>query len=181
MIEVSATQVTNRSSVHDIPPRGQPTHGVTMLGSPSTVLVIAEPDAPSQGIEYALWWAPAGSTLVAVKASGGAPVLLAMGDSRADRMPVTGQRVVQLRTDGNRLRACIPGVQLPDSAPILDPHALDAVLAKVFLECQKQPCEPTIVVGTTGEFIAKDLVAATSAAKRAGFRSISIGGPACEP
>jgi hypothetical protein len=58
---------------------------------------------------------------------------------------------------------------------------MDRVMAAVASACKAIACEPTVVVGTTGEFIAKELVATTSAARRAGFHALSIGGPACEP
>ena len=178
VIELTSREVRNRSSVREIPPRGS-ARSVTMLGASSSVLVIADPDAPGHGLEYALWWAPAGTTLVAVKAAGGAPVFVGMGDSRAEREARTEKRVVELRTDNGMLRACIPGVQLDATAPLLDPRAMDRVLQAVVAACKQTPCDPTIVVGTSGEFIAKDLVATTSAARRAGFQAISIGGPAC--
>jgi hypothetical protein len=179
VIELTPTQARSRTSVRELPARGA-NRGVTMLGTASTVLVVAEPDAPGHGIEYALWWAPPGPTLVAVKASGGAPVLLGMGDSRAQRAAATTRRVLALRTDGGELRACIPGVELAATAPLLDPHAMDRVLAAAVAACKQSPCEPTVIVGTTGDFIAKQLVATTSAARRAGFHQLSIGGPACE-
>jgi len=54
-------------------------------------------------------------------------------------------------------------------------------MVDVLAACKRAPCESTIVVGTSGEFVVKDLVATTSAARRAGLPSISIGGPACDP
>jgi len=180
VVELTGREMRNRTNVRDIPPRGTPL-SVTLIGTLPSVLIVAEPDAPGHGLEHALWWVPAGTTLVAVKASGGAPVFLGMGDSRAQRSATTDKRVVQLRTDNGRLRACIPGEVLARSAPLLEPRTMDAVLAEVVAACQRTACEPTVVVGTSGEFIAKDLVATTSAARRAGFQSISIGGPACDP
>ncbi len=179
IVELTSSEIRNPSRVRDIPPRGA-THDMTSLGTASAVLVIAEPDAPSTGIDAALWWAPAGTTLVAVKAAGGAPVFVGMGDSRADRQPFTTKRVAQLRVEASHLRACVGTIPLGESARIVDPHAVDRVLAAVVAECAKTPCESTIVVGTSSEYIAKELVAATSAARRAGFTSISIGGPACD-
>lgn len=179
VIELTDHELRNRSSVRPLPPRGAlPT--VTVLGSASSVLVVAEPDAPGYGFDHALWWAPAGTTLVAVKAAGGAPVFLGMGDSRAHRQAATTKRVVQLRTDGGRMRACIPGEQLDASAPLVDAKQMNAVMQVVKSACERQACESTIVVGTSGDFVAKDLVATTSAARRAGFAQISIGGPACD-
>lgn len=179
VIEVTARELRTRTSVREIPPRGtRPV--VTSLGATSSVLIVAEPDAPAHGLAAALWWAPAGTTLVAVKASGGAPVFLGMGDGRAERAAATDRRVVELRTDGGRLRACVGGEPLAASAPLLDPRAMDGVLAAVVAACAREACEPTVVVGTRGEFVAKDLVATTSAARRAGFARLSIGGPACD-
>ena len=178
VIELTAREARNDSSVRELPPRGRG-RSVTAIGAKSAVLVVAEPDAPARGIDYALWWAPPAATLISVKASGGAPVFLGMGDSRAERQAATEKRVVQLRTDGGRMRACIPGEQLDASAVLLDPKQMDAVMKVVKSACERQACEPTIVVGTSGDFIAKDLVATTSAARRAGFAQISIGGPAC--
>jgi hypothetical protein len=179
VIEVRPTEAQHGASVRTLPPRGS-ARSVTALGRSSTVLVVAEPDAPAHGLEYALWWAPAGPTLVAVKASGGAPVVLGMGDSRMQRIANSSKRAVQLRTDNGRMRACIPGEQLDASAPILDPKQMDVVMAAVAASCQRVACDPTVIVGTSGEFIAKDLVATTSAARRAGFAAISIGGAACD-
>ena len=179
VIEVTSHELRNKYVARELPGRGAP-RSLARLTTDTSVLVVAEPDAPAHGLEYALWWAPAGTTLVAVKAAGGAPVFVGMGDSRAEREARTEKRVVELRTDGGRLRACIPGVQLDETAPLLDPRAMDRVLQAVVAACKQTPCEPTIVVGTSGEFIAKDLVATTSAARRAGFQAISIGGPACD-
>jgi hypothetical protein len=103
-----------------------------------------------------------------------------MGDSRAQRLANSTKRTVQLRTDNGRMRACVAGEQLDASAPIIDPKAMDAVMAVVAQVCQRAACEPTVIVGTSGEFIAKDLVATTSAARRAGFHALSIGGAACD-
>ena len=104
-----------------------------------------------------------------------------MGDPRARRSPLTTKRVVQLRTDMGKLRACLPGTKFSDApVPLLDARGLDRVLAAVAEDCAATPCEPTVVVGTSGLFVAKDLVATTSAARRAGFHVLSIGGPACE-
>ena len=178
VIEVTATQARSSASVRDIPDGA--VRGVTMLGTASPVLVVAEPDATANGLAYALWWAPPGTTLVAVKASGGAPVFLGMGDSRATRSQTTTKRVLALRTDGGKLRACIPGVELPETAALLDPRAMDRVLAAAAAACRQLPCEPTVVVGTSGQLIAKELVATTSAARRAGLHQLSIGGPACD-
>jgi hypothetical protein len=178
VVEVTPTELRSTSGVREIPPKG--TRGATMLGNVSSVLVVAEPDAPAHGIAAALHWAPITTTLVAVKASGGAPVFVGMGDTRVERVASTDKRVVQLRTDKGRMRACVPGSTLDDSAPLLDPRAMDRVMEAVRTACASTACEPTIVVGTTGEFIAKDLVATTSAARRAGFHAISIGGPACD-
>ena len=180
VLELTSREMRNRNNVREIPPRGTPP-SVTLLGTMTSALIVAEPDAPGHGLEHALWWAPAGTTLVAVKASGGAPVLLGMGDSRAQRSPTIDKRVVQLRTDHGRMRACIPGETLDRSAPLLEPRTMDAVMVDVLAACKRAPCESTIVVGTSGEFVVKDLVATTSAARRAGLPSISIGGPACDP
>jgi hypothetical protein len=179
VIELTRTEARHRSSVRALPPRGE-ARSVTAIGAASSVLVVAEPDAPGHGLEYALWWAPEGTTLVAVKASGGAPVFLGMGDSRARRLANSTKRTVQLRTDAGKMRACIAGEQLDASAPLLDPKAMDDVMAAVAQACQRAACDPTVIVGTSGEFIVKDLVATTSAARRAGFATISIGGPACD-
>jgi hypothetical protein len=178
VLEVTRDDVRFGRSTFAIPSRGS-TRPITSLTSTRAVLVLANPDATGAGLEAALFWAPAGTTLVAVKAAGGAPVFLGMGDSRAQRVPATTKRVVQLRTDRGKLRACIPGEQLDQSAPLLDPRAVDRVLGAVVAACAKVPCEPVAVVGTSGELVAKDLVATTSAAQRAGL-TISIGGPACD-
>ena len=178
VIELTDREARSRTSTREIPPRGAH-RSVTMLGTASTVLIVAEPDAPSHGLEFALWWAPAGNTLVAVKASGGAPVFLGMGDSRTQRLATTSKRVLQLDTHEGKLRACIPGTELPDTAPLLDARAMDRVLAAAVAACRQTACEPTVVVGTSGDFIAKELVATTSAARRAGLQQLSIGGPAC--
>lgn len=175
VVQVTSHEVRVDGATHPLPAKQR----ITSLGVKSAVLVVADPDATAQGIDFALWWAPAGgSTLVAIKASGGAPVFVGMGDSRADRVKTT-KRVLQLRTDGGRMRACLPNSELGD-APLLDFRAMDAVMAKARQACDAQPCEHTIVVGTSASFEAKDLVATTSASRRAGFPMISIGGPACD-
>jgi hypothetical protein len=164
--------------VREVLSRDAPRTGPLYLTA--TMLVVGEPDAPAHVLDYGLWWAPKGATLVAVKASGGAPVFLGMGDSGAQRQVLTDKRVLQLRTDNGRVRACISGETLDATAPILDPKAMDRVLEAAVAACKRTACEPTIVVGTSGEFVMKDLVATTSAARRAGFHAISIGGPACD-
>ena len=104
-------------------------------------------------------------------------MFVGLGDSRAERL-TSDKRVVQLKTDNGRMHACLANSEL-GNAPILDFRAMDGVMAKVREACNAQPCAGTIVVGTSGRFVAKDLVATTSAARRAGFAAISIGGPAC--
>jgi hypothetical protein len=178
VIELTRTHATYRMMVREVPSRDVPRASPLYLQS--AALIVAEPDAPAHVLEYGLWWAPKGTTLVAVKASGGAPVFLGMGDSGAQRQVLTDKRVLQLRTDNGRLRACITGETLDATAPILDPKAVDRMLEAAVAACKRTACEPTIVVGTSGEFVVKDLVATTSAARRAGFHAISIGGPACD-
>jgi hypothetical protein len=173
LVQVSAREVRIGATTHALPAQQR----ITSLGVKSAVLVVADPDATPEGLDFALWWAPAGTTLVAVKAAGGAPVFVGMGDSRAERVK-TAKRIVQLRIDGGRMHACLGG-ELGDAA-LVDFHAMDAVMTKVRDACAAERCEPTIVVGTNGAFVAKDLVAATSAARRAGFAAISIGGAACD-
>jgi hypothetical protein len=84
-----------------------------------------------------------------------------------------------LRTDLARMHACVPGSELKGTAPVVDFRVMDAVMIEARKACEATPCDPTVVVGTTGDFDAKELVATTSAARRAGFERISIGGPAC--
>ncbi len=145
----------------------------------ATALIVADPDAPAAALELALWWAPAGTTLVAVKAAGGAPVLLGMGASRRRPQPRDDVHRLELRTDRGRLRACAPDHALPASASLLEPREIDRVVAAAIAACP--PCTRSIVVGTTGDLVAKDLVATTSAIVRINHEALSIGGAACEP
>jgi hypothetical protein len=174
VVQVSANEVRVDGATHALPARQR----ITSLGVKSTVLVVADPDATPEGLDFALWWAPPTSTIVAIKAAGGAPVFAGMGDSRADRVK-TDKRVLQLQTDNGRMRVCLAAAELGDAA-LVDFRAMDAVMAKSRAACDTQGCEPTIVIGTRGTFVAKDLVATTSAARRAGFSMISIGGAACD-
>lgn len=178
VIELTRTHATHRMFVREVLSRDAPRTGELYLSS--AVLIVAEPDAPAHVLDYGLWWAGKGPTLVAVKASGGAPIFLGMGDSGTQRQVLTDKRVLQLRTDNGSMRACIPGETLDATAPILDPKAMNRVIDAAAAACKRTACEPTIVVGTSGEFSAKDLVATVSAARRAGFQALSIGGPACD-
>lgn len=177
VIDATRTRVSWRSFSFEVLSRAA--ERPSPLGPTRAALITAEPDAPAHVIDFALAWVQ-GPTLVAVKAAGGAPVFVGMGDRNASRQAASDKRVVQLRTDGGRLRACIAGDPLDETAPLLDARAMNRVLETVAAACRRTPCEPTVVVGTSGELVAKDLVATTSAARRAGMHVLSIGGAACE-
>jgi hypothetical protein len=113
--------------------------------TPHPTLVIADPDTPGGTLATALQ----PGALVAVRAAGGAPVLLGIVDS-ADR--------AQVRVDGGKLDACGG-----EGAPLLDARALDAVVARA---CTSG-CGDRITIGNDGRHTAKDLVAAASAIRRA--------------
>lgn len=178
VIEATAREVRFGEVAHPIPPdRRLPE--LPELTLTASALIVADPDAPAAALELALWWAPAGTTLVAVEAAGGAPVLLGMGASRRRPQPRGDAHRLELRTDRGRLRACVRGRALPASASLLEPREVDRIVAAAIAACP--PCTRNIVIGTTGDFVAKDLVATTSAVYRGGHASLSIGGAACEP
>ncbi len=178
VIEASAREVRFGERSQPVPADRTPPE-LPELTLTATALIVLDPDAPAAALELALWWAPAGTTLVAVKAAGGAPVLLGVGASRRRPQPRSDPHRLELRTDRGRLRACVPGRAVPASASLLEPREVDRIIAAAIAACP--PCARNVVVGTTGDFVAKDLVATTSAVYRAGHAALSIGGTACEP
>ncbi len=127
-------------------------------------LVLAEPSTPGELLAHPLTRASVGwPVLVAIKASGGAPVFVAVAAS-IHQSPPSG---LTLQPDGGALRICASG-QPERRAPLVDYRAIDRELAAAVAGCQ-EPCERSAAIAIAGTFVAKDLVAAASAARRAGL------------
>jgi len=137
-------------------------------------LVLAEPDAPGALIDRALVDAASvGPVLVAVQASGGAPVFVALAASSS----IGPGRGISLEPDGNALHACASATPV-QTAALVDVRAVDRMVTSVVAGCAA-PCDRQAAIGVGGRLFAKHLVAAASAARRAGLEPIVVRGTRC--
>lgn len=141
-----------------------------------TVLVIVDPDVPSVELSRVLaWTARAPAVLVAVRADGGAPVFVALAPDRGTgtvREPRLGV-VVANKT----LHACAADHR--GNASLLDARRVDATVAAALAACAT--CDDAVEVGVGREHVAKDLVGAASAVRRAGRDPVIALSPRCKP
>ncbi len=135
-----------------------------------TTLVIAPPDAEADRLSQVLAWvAGALAVLVAVRADGGPPVYVAMLDHRIDRK-------LAVDVDDQQLRACAGSHR--GAASLLEPHKIDAMLREAVAACGES-CPEIASVGVGGKHVAKQLVGATSALRRAGHDPVLTIGSRC--
>jgi len=73
---------------------------------------------------------------------------------------------------------CTDGAAPSQTARVIDPGALDRLIAAGLAACT--PACTAATVGVAGDFVAKDLVAVTAAARRAKLATI-VGGQGCPP
>ncbi|CAN5722643.1 hypothetical protein BH11MYX3_BH11MYX3_28400 [soil metagenome] len=85
---------------------------------------------------------------------------------------------VSLEVTRDRLAACVASAG--EDAPLADPRAIDALLAKVAARCRKATCASTIGLAVDGGATATGLVEVADAVRRAGFeRALIDGGVGC--
>jgi len=141
-------------------------------------LVIADPDAPGALLDGVMsWLAEAPAVLIAVAADGGAPVFLAMGPDRRPFHAPDAPRV-DVEIAGGKLAACVEHHR-EAAVPLLQPHVLDKAMRGAITACGGH-CDDVVEVGGAG-YVAKDLVAATSAVRRAGLDPVMVVGARCGP
>ncbi len=140
-------------------------------------LVLAAPDAPGSAIESAIAQASLGGvSIIAVRATGGAPVFVGVGPDLATSIDSPGNLGIAV-TEGIA-RVCTDGADVAQTAPVIDPSALDRLVAAGLAAC-KPPCTAASV-SVVGDYIGKDLVAVTAAARRAKLATI-VAGAGCSP
>jgi len=175
LVEVTRTKLHHGGTAHELTDAG---FGGAKPAANRTHLVIVAPDAPAKALEAALEWVAPALALVAVKADGGPPVFVAMADSRT----TAGLRRIELDVAGRMLRVCVAGELVEQPASLLEPKRIDGVMKAAIAVCGKGGCADVVWIGSTGDFVAKDLVAAVSAARRAGLDPLLVTpGYACPP
>jgi hypothetical protein len=145
--------------------------GAPALPAGHSYLVLADPDTPGPVVDRALGLASAGwPVLVAIQSSGGPPVFVALAAS-------SPPRGIVMQPAAGALAVCTAGTQAR-SARLVDVRAVDRATAETLAACVA-PCERAISLATTGRFVAKDLVAAASAARRAGIEPVIVQSARC--
>ena len=140
-------------------------------------LVLAAPDATGAAIEGAVVRASRGGvSIVAVTATGGAPVFVGMGPDLETSIDGTGNLGIAV-TKGIA-RVCTDGADVTQTAPVIDPSALDALIAAGLAACTA-PCTAASV-SVVGDYVGKDLVALSAATRRAKLATI-VAGQGCPP
>ncbi len=146
--------------------------GAPPLTAEHGYLVLADAAAPARLVDRALaLTAPGWPVLVAIHASGGAPVFVGLaGDT-----PATSG--VTLAPQSGSLATCGRG-QTAQRPALVDVRAVDRALAATLAACAT-PCERVARIATAGPLVAKELVAAASAARRAGLDPLVVRGAGC--
>ena len=138
------------------------------LPANATYLIVAEPDTPGSVLTNALAWASEGdASIVALRDGNRAPMYLGMG--RVGHDDALASRPMMMLGRG-RVQACL-GKQTRDGK-LSEAGQLAQRLAS---RCKSMRCG-TLVIGIDDLAVAKDLVEVTSAARRAGFDRVLIGG-----
>ena len=141
-------------------------------GLDGAYLVLATPDAPGSAIERAVVEASHGGvSIIAVSATGGAPVFVGVGPDLDTSIDGAGNLGIAV-TKGIA-RVCTEGADVPQTAPVIDPAALDRLIVAGLAAC-KTPCTAASV-SVVGDYIGKDLVAVTAAARRARLATLVAG------
>jgi hypothetical protein len=138
------------------------------LPANATYLIVAEPDTPGSVLTNALAWASEGdASIVALRDGNRAPMYLGMG--RVGHDDALASRPMMMLGRG-RVQACL-GKQTRDGK-LSEAGQLAQRLAS---RCKSMRCG-TLVIGIDDLAVAKDLVEVTSAARRAGFDRVLLGG-----
>lgn len=138
-------------------------------------LVLATPDAPGSQVERAVIRASHGGlSIIAVTATGGAPVFVGIGPDLDTVIDGAGNLGIAV-TDGVA-RVCTDGADPSQTARVIDPSRLDLLIADGLAAC-RTPCTAASV-SVVGAYLAKDLVAVTAATRRAKLATI-VSGQAC--
>jgi hypothetical protein len=171
VLEVDATRILHPDGSSDA--FSTPADLDSWLGAADgAYLVLATPDAPGSRIERAVMQASSGSVaVIAVTATGGAPVFVGIGPDLDTSIDGTGN--LGIAVTGGIARVCTDGADVTQTAPVIDPSALDRLISAGLAAC-KTPCTAASV-GVVGDFIGKDLVAVTAAARRAKLATVVAG------
>jgi len=138
------------------------------LPANATYLIVAEPDTPGSVLTNALAWASEGdASLVALRDGNRAPMYLGMGRIGLDDALASRPMLMLGR---GRVEACL-GRQTR-AGPLSEAGQLALRLAD---RCKSMRCG-TLAIGIDDLAVVKDLVEVTSAARRAGFDRVVIGG-----
>jgi hypothetical protein len=171
LVEVAPTELKYRDATHELAPLVAPRPPAGM-----TRLVIAEPGVGAAALQSALAWvADSAAVLVAVRADGGPPVFLAMAPDL--RSATVHPHRIALRVDGGMLHACVDATTEP-GVSLLEPKTIDAMLQRVLARCS-EACDEVVEIGAGGTHVAKDLIAAVSAVRRAGLDPVLGDAAAC--
>lgn len=171
VFEVDATRMLSPDgSAHAF---AAPDDSGSWSGAPGgAYLVLATPDAPGSAIERAVVEASHGGvSLIAVSATGGAPVFVGVGPDLDTS--IDGAGALGIAVTNGIARVCTDGADVTQTAPVIDPSALDRLIAAGLTAC-KTPCTAASV-SVVGDYIGKDLVAITAAARRAKLATLVAG------
>ncbi len=149
--------------------------GLWTGASPGGFLVLATPDAPGSAIERTVVQASGGTlSIIAVTATGGPPVFVGVGPDVETTIDGAGNLGIAV-TKGVA-RVCTDGADPAQIARVVDPPGLDALIADGLAAC-RTPCTAASV-SVVGDYVGKDLVAVTAAARRAKLATI-VSGQGC--
>ncbi|HEU0036048.1 MAG TPA: hypothetical protein VFQ53_35795 [Kofleriaceae bacterium] len=152
-----------------------PTDPAPKLDGTRSIVVLADPDAAVPALRGALAWAaPYPTTLVGVTSEAGSPVFAAIATAR----PPAGTRAIELHVQDGALVACVAGKRLPTTAPLVQAKAVDELLVSAHSTCGSA-CDELVAVVVDGTLVGKDLIAATSAARRAGHDPVITSASSC--
>lgn len=153
------------------------------LADHAVFVLAADADAPGPLLWLAMrWTADATATLVAVRAApspGGALLFLGTGHTAA--ADEGGGELVQptLQVGASAVTACAG--RWSHAARLADGAAVDAAAHKLAGKCHSLPCAAALAIAVDGDAVAKDLIVAAGAARRAGFERVlfmrGTGGP----
>lgn len=147
-------------------------------------LIVSEPTTPGSTLARALAWANEGdAAVIALRDGPAAPLYIGLGRvAISEGEDGLGSGVVQpvLQVDRTRVTAC--DGHNARSAKLSRPDDVASLVRRLAKRCRQLRCSSSLAVTFDGDAIVRDLVEVTSAARRAGFERVLIGGDEeCEP